>query len=160
MGARHGIHVKRRGVSGKMRMRDISDKAITEREAVVEGALSLKPSVIKLIKAKRVPKGDCLAAAEIAGILGAKKASQIIPLCHPIPIDFVGIEFVLGHRKIRIKTRVKTKAKTGVEMEALAATVVAALTIYDMCKPLDKNIVISDIKLLRKSGGKSGLYVR
>lgn len=143
-----------------MGMIDISMKKVTEREAVVEGKIYLKPEVLKLIKNKKIPKGDVLDAAKLAGILGAKKTSQIIPLCHPISIDFVDIEFFLKNKEIKIRTTVKGITKTGVEMEAFMATSVAALTIYDMCKMLDRTATISDIKLVKKTGGKSGAYER
>lgn len=141
-------------------MIDISSKKITERTAVAEGLIFLKLEVIKLIQAKRIPKGDVLEAAKIAGILAAKKTPEIIPLCHPIPIESVKVDFAVKDKQITIKAAVKGQAKTGFEMEALTAVSIAALTIYDMCKPLDKDIVISEIKLLKKSGGKSGTYVR
>src|SRR3989338_8109888 len=144
----------------KMKMVDIGAKEITKREAVVEGVIYIKPEVIKLIRAKRIPKGDVLEAARLAGILGAKKTPEIIPLCHPIPIEFVGIEFSINGREIKIRTTVRGRARTGVEMEAFTATAIAALTIYDMCKPVDRKILISEIKLLKKSGGKSGLWER
>ena len=141
-------------------MVDIGGKEITEREAIVEGLVSLNPKIILTIKKKKVPKGDCLEAARLAGILAAKKTPSLIPLCHPIPIEYAEIKFSLGRNEIKITSMVRAKAKTGVEMEALTATAVAALTIYDMCKPLDKNIVISGIKLIKKTGGKSGTYIR
>lgn len=143
-----------------MKMVDIGAKEISERQAVVEGVVSLSPKVIFVIKKKNIPKGDVLEAARLAGILAAKKTPALIPLCHPIAIEFAEINFSLSKNKIKINTTVRAKAKTGVEMEALTATAVAALTIYDMCKPLDKNIVISDMKLLKKTGGKSGTYIR
>lgn len=141
-------------------MIDISSKEQTKREAVSEGTLYLKPEVVKLIKDKKIPKGDVLEAAKLAGILAAKKTPELIPLCHPIPIESVKIDFALENKKIIITATIKGEAKTGFEMEALTAVSTAALTIYDMCKPLDKDMVISEIKLLRKSGGKSGRYVR
>ena len=154
----------RRIVSGAaiedMKMIDIGKKKITEREAVVEGKILLSPSVILAIKKKEIPKGDVLEAAKLAGILAAKKVPFLIPLCHPIPIEYVGIEFSLSKREIRIETAVKGQAKTGVEMEAFTATAVACLTIYDMCKSLDRGATISEIKLLKKTGGKSGAYAR
>lgn len=143
-----------------MKMVDISEKNVTERAAAAEGIIYLKPEVLKLIARKKIPKGDVLEAARLAGILAAKKTPGLIPLCHPIPIEFAGLEFSLKKDRIIILTTVKGNAKTGMEMEALTATSIAALTIYDMCKPLDKDIVISEIKLLRKSGGKSGMYSR
>lgn len=143
-----------------MKMVDISSKEITKREALAEGIVYIKPQVIRLIKEKRIPKGDVLEAARFAGILAAKKTPEIIPLCHPIPVESVEIEFILKNKEIRITAALKGEAKTGFEMEALSAAAIAALTIYDMCKPFDKDIVISGIKLLRKSGGKSGTYIR
>lgn len=143
-----------------MRMVDISKKIPTERTAIAMGAVYLKAEVAGLIRKNRVPKGDVLEVSRIAGILGAKKTSGIIPLCHPIPIEFADIEFLVGKRKVNITAEVRTFAKTGVEMEALAAVSIAALTIYDMCKPLDKEITISDIRLVKKTGGKSGRWMR
>lgn len=141
-------------------MIDIGDKDLTQREAIVAGTVCLSPKVILAIKNRKVPKGDVLEASRLAGILAAKKTPSLIPLCHPIPIEYVDITFLLSTDKIKITTVVRAKARTGMEMEALTATSIAALTIYDMCKPLDKGIVISDIKLLKKTGGKSGTYVR
>jgi len=138
-----------------MGMVDISKKDPTERTARATGIVYLKAEVAESIKNKNVPKGDVLEAAKIAGILGAKKTSDMIPLCHPIPIEFAGLEFFIEREKVRITAEVKTLAKTGVEMEALTAVSMAALTIYDMCKPLDKEIMISDIRLVEKTGGKS-----
>jgi len=143
-----------------MKMVDIGGKEITEREATVEGFVSLNPKVILTIKKRKVPKGDVLEAARLAGILAAKKTPFLIPLCHPIPIEYAEIRVSLGKSEIKITSIVRAKAKTGVEMEALTAAAVAALTIYDMCKPLDKNIVISGLKLIKKTGGKSGTYIR
>ena len=143
-----------------MKMVDIGGKEITEREATVEGLVSLNPKIILTIKKRKVPKGDVLEAARFAGILAAKKTPFLIPLCHPIPIEYAEIIFSLRKSEIKITSIVRAKAKTGVEMEALTATAVAALTIYDMCKPLDKNIVISGLKLIKKTGGKSGTYIR
>lgn len=143
-----------------MEMIDIMNKGITQREAVVEGIVFLKPKVISAIKKRSLPKGDVLAAAKIAGILAAKKTQQLIPLCHPIAIEFIRINFSLGKREIKITSVVRAKAKTGVEMEAFTAVAVCALTIYDMCKALDRTAVISEIKLLKKSGGKSANFIR
>lgn len=144
-----------------MGMIDVGRKDAARREAIAEGVVYLKPGVIKKILAKKIPKGDVLEAARLAGILAAKKTPDLVPLCHPIAVEFVDITFSFVKNKgIRIITTVKGEAKTGFEMEALTASSVAALTIYDMCKPLDKGIVISDIRLLKKTGGKSGTYVR
>lgn len=141
-------------------MIDIGSKRITRREAIVGGRIQLKASVVRLIKKRNIPKGDCLEAARLAGILAAKKTPEMIPLCHPIPIEFVDVKFYLKNNAVEIRTTVRGQAKTGVEMEALVATSVAALTIYDMCKMFDKDMVIGDIRLLKKTGGKSGAYVR
>jgi len=143
-----------------MKMIDIAEKATTEREAIVEGTLRTKPSVISAIKKKKLPKGDVLEAAKVAGILAAKKTSSLIPLCHPIPIEFATIEFSIGQDTIRIITTIKGRAKTGVEMEAFTAVSIAALTIYDMCKSLDREMTITGIRLVKKSGGKTGNYLR
>lgn len=141
-------------------MISISDKQVTQREAVVEGFVVLKPEVVGAIKKNKIPKGNVLEAAKVAGILAAKKTPYLIPLCHPIAIEFADIKFSLEKNKIRIITVVRGRAKTGVEMEAFAATAMAALTIYDMCKALDREAVISGIKLIKKTGGKSGAYIR
>src|SRR3989338_192013 len=143
-----------------MKMVYVSAKKITEREAVAEGTIYLKPQVVGLIKEKKIPKGDVLEAAKVAGIFAAKKTPGIIPLCHPIPIESARVEFYLEKDSIRIVSAIKGSAKTGFEMEALSAVTAAALTIYDMCKPLDKDMEISRIRLIRKTGGKSGAYFR
>ena len=143
-----------------MKMISISEKEVTNREAVVEGKVSLKPSVILDIKNKKIPKGDVIEAAKLAGILAAKRTSDLLPLCHPIPLEYVLVEFSLGEGEITITTTVRSHTKTGVEMEAFTATSVACLTIYDMCKSLDRAGTISGIRLLKKSGGKSGVYER
>jgi cyclic pyranopterin phosphate synthase len=143
-----------------MGMIDITDKEATQREAIVEGVVLTRPGVIKLIRNKSLPKGDVLEAAKIAGILAAKRTHEIVPLCHPIAIEFLNMEFFLKGDRIRIRTIAKAKAKTGVEMEAFVATAVSCLTIYDMCKAQDRDMIISDIKLLKKAGGKSGEYER
>lgn len=143
-----------------MQMIDIGQKQHTQREAVVCGEVCIKPSVITLIKKNGIPKGNVLEAAKIAGILAVKKTPDLLPLCHPIPIEYANIEFIVQKNKIKIMATVKGVAKTGVEMEAFAGTAVAALTIYDMCKAFDRAIIISDIKLMKKSGGKSGTFRR
>ncbi len=143
-----------------MKMVDIGDKEVTLREATVEGVVSLKPKVLLAIKRNRIPKGNVLEAARLAGIFAAKSTSSLIPLCHPIPIDYAGIEFSFTRDRVSIKTTVRGRAKTGVEMEAFTATAVAALTIYDMVKALDREAEISVIRLIKKTGGKSGTYFR
>lgn len=143
-----------------MAMIDIGKKDVTLREAIVKARVYLKDSVIKLIKKKKIPKGDVLEAAKLAGIIAAKKTSELIPYCHPIPIEFVDIKFSLKNKEVEIKTTVRGQAKTGVEMEAFTACAVAAITVYDMCKAFDREAVINSIMLLKKSGGKSGSFVR
>lgn len=139
---------------------DISNKPATLREAVVQARISLHPKTIKLIRDKKIPKGDVLTVAKCAGILGAKKVDELIPLCHPLALEYVEIDFKLEKDAVLIKTRCKTKAKTGVEMEAMVASCISALTIYDMCKSIDRGAVIQEIKLMEKRGGKSGYYKR
>ena len=147
---------------GRARMVDVADKKVTVREAIATGAVHMRSDVLRLIINGQMPKGDVLAAARLAGIMAAKKTSDLIPLCHPLPIVSVKVEFtsVEAAGTIAIEARVKVEAKTGVEMEALTAVSVAALTIYDMCKAVDKSMVISDICLQKKTGGKSGTYER
>ncbi|HAZ10579.1 MAG: molybdenum cofactor biosynthesis protein C [Omnitrophica bacterium GWA2_41_15] len=143
-----------------MAMIDIGKKEVTLREAIVEARVYLKTSVIKLIKNKKIPKGDVLEAAKLAGIIAAKKTAELIPFCHPIPIEYVDIKVSLKNKEVEIKTIVRGQAKTGVEMEAFTACAVAAITVYDMCKAFDRDAVIKSIMLLKKSGGKSGTYIR
>ena len=136
---------------GKARMVDISDKNILHREAVASGQILLQGRTIELIAENLMKKGDVLSVARVAGISGAKKTSDLIPLCHNIPINNVDISFDMMGDKIVIKAKAVCDARTGIEMEALTAVSVAALTIYDMCKAIDKNMVISDIKLEEKT---------
>jgi len=147
---------------GRAQMVDVGNKAVTAREAVATGAIRMNPEVLRLIVAGQMPKGDVLAVARVAGIMAAKKTPELIPLCHPLGISSVSVEFTPQEEtgQIAIAARVKIAGRTGVEMEALTAVAVAALTIYDMCKAADKSMVISDICLLKKTGGKSGTYVR
>lgn len=141
-------------------MLDISEKEITGRQAVVEGRISLQADVLKRIRKKKIPKGDVLETAKIAGILAAKNTPYTIPLCHPIPIDHILMNFEIKEHEIVIRSTVKGKARTGVEMEAFSAVAAAALTIYDMCKAFDRTAVITDIGLVKKTGGKTGDYER
>jgi cyclic pyranopterin phosphate synthase len=143
---------------GRPRMVDISGKPDTLRQAVAKGMLRMKPSTLELINKKEIAKGDVLDVAKLAGIMAAKQTPQLIPLCHPILIGEVNLEFSLDEKNslIEITTTVKSTGKTGVEMEALTATAVAALTIYDMCKAVDRGLKIENIRLVSKSGGKSG----
>ncbi|MFH0940974.1 MAG: cyclic pyranopterin monophosphate synthase MoaC [Candidatus Omnitrophota bacterium] len=142
-----------------IKMIDISDKKFTKRVAVASVKVVCSFEIIKKIKNGSLPKGDCLAAAQTAGILAAKNTAAIIPLCHPLSLAYVGIDFKFGRLAVTITAKAKASYATGVEMEALLAASVAALTIYDMAKAESKDIVITDLKLLKKTGGKSGDYV-
>jgi cyclic pyranopterin phosphate synthase len=139
-------------------MVDISHKPDTQREAVAKGMVRMKASTFDLIKKGKIAKGDVLAVAQLAGIMAAKQTPQLIPLCHPVLIGDIEVKFSLdgGSSTVEITTTVKSIGKTGVEMEALTAAAVAALTIYDMCKAADRGIKIENIRLVKKSGGKSG----
>ncbi|MFC2017488.1 cyclic pyranopterin monophosphate synthase MoaC [Chloroflexota bacterium] len=146
---------------GEARMVDVSEKGVTEREAVARGKVIMKPATLELIKTGGIEKGDVLTVARIAGIMAAKKTPHLIPLCHPILINNVTIEFDLARDdSIEITARVKSTGKTGVEMEALVAASVSALTIYDMGKSVDREMTIAEIYLESKKGGKSGTYQR
>ncbi len=142
--------------SGAAHMVDVSAKPDTVREGVAEGSISMAPEMIAAIRAGDIKKGDVLGTARIAGIMAAKQTSNLIPLCHPLPISSVKIDFEYTDTGVRVETRVRTSGKTGVEMEALTAASVALLTIYDMAKAMDKGMVIGPVRLLAKSGGKSG----
>lgn len=145
--------------SGAAHMVDISAKADSVREAVAEGMITMDAAVIAAIRAGDIKKGDVLGTARIAGIMAAKQTSNLIPLCHPLPISSVSVEFSYLSDGVRVETQVRTRGKTGVEMEALTAASIALLTIYDMAKALDKAMVIGPVRLLAKSGGKSGDWV-
>ncbi len=147
---------------GKAKMVDVTDKPPTQREAVARGAVYMKKETLKLITDKKVSKGDVFETARLAGIMAAKKTCELIPLCHPLNITAVSVDFNVDRRKnkVDIEARVKCTGQTGVEMEALMATAGAALTIYDMCKAVDRAMVISDIMLMEKRGGKSGQWKR
>ena len=148
--------------SGNAKMVDVGQKQNTEREAVACGEVRMSPETFELIANKGHKKGDVLAVARIAGIQAAKSCSSLIPLCHPLMLTAIDVDFDLESESniIKLKSRCKVNGQTGVEMEALTAVSVAALTIYDMCKAVDKGMIISDIKLLEKSGGRSGHYKR
>ena len=147
---------------GKSQMVDVSKKDVTTRIARASGRVLMKPETFKMIQNKNISKGDVLEVARLAGIMGAKRTSELIPLCHPLKITSVNIDFKLDNKKnmVEILSTVKANDKTGVEMEALTAVSVAALTIYDMCKSVDREIEIKDIFLMEKSGGKSGHFRR
>ncbi|MCD6472310.1 cyclic pyranopterin monophosphate synthase MoaC [Candidatus Aerophobetes bacterium] len=144
----------------KIKMVDVGDKKITKREAIARGYLSLKKETVKAIKEGKMPKGDVLSVANVAGILAAKKTSSLIPMCHPLRITNVKIDFELKEDTIIINSKVSAIDRTGVEMEALTAVALAALTIYDMCKGVDREISISNIELVEKKGGKSGHFIK
>jgi cyclic pyranopterin monophosphate synthase len=145
---------------GRVRMVDVGDKAVTAREAIARGSITMSAAALAQIRRGEVKKGDPLQAARLAGIMAAKQTASLIPLCHPLPISSVQVELTPTRRGYDIEARVRTTAQTGVEMEALTAVSVAALTIYDMVKAVDKRMVIGDIKLMFKSGGKSGTFTR
>jgi len=147
---------------GQLRMVDVGDKPDTERQALASCRVLVGPKVFPLLISGRLPKGDVWAAARIAGIMAAKNTAQLIPLCHTLPLTGINIDFTSDpeHQAVTVQARVRTYARTGVEMEALTAAAVAALTIYDMCKAVDRGLVIQDLQLEEKSGGASGVYQR
>ncbi len=147
---------------GRAKMADVTAKPVTEREAVAEGFVVMKPETISLIKDRAIPKGDVITVAKTAAIMAAKKTWELIPMCHPLNITSVEVDISLVENtsRVKIRARARTVGQTGVEMEALTAVSAAALTVYDMCKSADKGMVISDIVLLEKRGGKSGEYRR
>jgi cyclic pyranopterin phosphate synthase len=145
---------------GKAKMVDVSNKEPSFREAVAQASIEMSEQLIELVKSNKVAKGDIFSVSKCAGIMAAKQTSMLIPLCHQIPLDKVELDFYIENNRIVIRSFARAYSKTGVEMEALTAASVAALTIYDMCKAVDKSIVISEIKLLKKVGGKSGEFCR
>jgi cyclic pyranopterin phosphate synthase len=146
---------------GRVRMVDVSDKACTQRTAVARGTISMNRETLENIRSGGGKKGNVLETARIAGVMAAKRASDLVPMCHPINITHVAVDFSTDadKRVVEIRSEVRTIGQTGVEIEAVAAVLVAALTIYDMCKSYDRSMVISDVRLVRKEGGKSGLFV-
>lgn len=145
---------------GRAKMVDVSGKDVTVREATAKGIVRVAPDTLKLIQEKGIPKGDVLPVAQLAGIMAAKKTHELIPMCHPLALTGVDVDFSIMEKDsaIEVTATVKTRDRTGVEMEALTAVSVAALTIYDMCKAVERGIRITDIRLVKKSGGKSGTY--
>ncbi len=148
--------------SGRSKMVDVTHKQDTAREAVAQATVIMQPETLRRILDRRIEKGDVLGVAQTAGIMAAKKTAELIPMCHSLNITSVEMEFLPDETRhcITVQAQVKLTGKTGVEMEALTAVSIASLTIYDMCKAVDRGIIIADIKLLRKSGGKSGRYER
>src|SRR5687768_5102786 len=159
--AKPGSRLSHIGAAGQAKMVDVSAKPVTNREAIAEGFVLLRPETLRAIAENRLPKGEVLAVARVAGIMAAKRCGELIPLCHPLPVESVEVDFdvpVLEPRadepvRLGIKAIARISGKTGVEMEALTAVSVAALTIYDMCKAIDKTMAISDIHLVAKTGG-------
>lgn len=147
---------------GRARMVDVGDKSVTAREAVARGEVRMKPATLRAIAAERLPKGDVLAAARIAGILAAKRTHELIPLCHPLAPQAITVDLEPDRKRsaVKIEARVRIEARTGVEMEALVAVAVSGLTVYDMAKAIDRGMTIGKIRLVRKSGGKSGVFRR
>jgi cyclic pyranopterin monophosphate synthase len=146
--------------SGAARMVDVSGKDVTAREAVAAGRVLVSPEVVALLRGAGVPKGDTLAVARLAGIMGAKQTSTLIPLCHPLALSSVTVDLEVADDAVEVTATVRTTDRTGVEMEALTAVAVAGLTVIDMVKAVDKRAAITDVRVLRKSGGKSGDFVR
>lgn len=147
---------------GRAQMVDVSGKEDSGREAVARGAVRMQPETLRLIGEGGLAKGDVLAVARIGGIMGAKRTGELIPLCHPLMLtgSFVSFRLDWALSRVEIEARIKTTGKTGVEMEALTAVSLAALAIYDMCKAVDRGMIIEDIRLVKKTGGKSGAYER
>jgi len=143
-------------------MVDVSGKAVTERDAVARGEVTMRPATLELIAAGTMPKGDVLTVAKLAGIMAAKRTADLVPLCHPLPLTHVDVTLVPDRAgsRVTIESRVRVAARTGVEMEALTAVAVAGLTLYDMCKAVDREMTIGAIRLVEKRGGRSGTFVR
>lgn len=147
--------------SGASRMVDVGGKAVTRRMARASARMTMQPATLQLIRDRKLAKGDVFEVARLAGILAAKRTGDLIPLCHPLGLDSVSLEFrVLDEQTIKIEAEARVEARTGVEMEAMTAVSVAALTVYDMCKAVDRGMTIGPIELVEKSGGKSGHYLR
>jgi cyclic pyranopterin phosphate synthase len=146
--------------NGAARMVDVSAKAETAREATAKGRVRMQPETLALIRAGDAPKGDVLAAARLAGIFAAKRTSDLIPLCHPLPLTALEVDLVLSDTSVEITATVRSTGRTGVEMEALTAVSIAALTLYDMVKSVDRGMVIEAIRVTHKSGGKSGDFAQ
>ena len=147
--------------NGAARMVDVGEKEVTRRSASAQAVVSMQPETLSLILSGGMPKGDVFACARIAGIMAAKRTWELIPMCHPLPIEGIEMEITsISDTDVRIVSTLRCTHKTGIEMEALTAASVAALTLYDMCKAVDRGMVIRDVMLLRKSGGKSGDFCR
>jgi len=145
---------------GRLWMVDVGDKEKTERLARARGEIRMRRETVRLIVENKMAKGSVLAAARLAGIMAAKRTGELIPLCHPLSLTAVEVDFAAGEDRIEVETQARIEDRTGVEMEALIAAAVALLTIYDMCKAVDRGMVISEVRLVEKRGGRSGTYVR
>lgn len=146
--------------SGQGAMVDVGAKAVTAREAIARGSITMQEETIALLQRNALPKGNALELARYAGIMAAKRTGELIPLCHPLGLDFVDVQIAVASTHLELEAKARCHGKTGVEMEALTAVSVAALTLYDMCKAVDKTMVIGEIRLVKKTGGKSGAFVR
>jgi cyclic pyranopterin phosphate synthase len=144
--------------AGRAAMVDVSGKDVSTRSATARARVTMQPETARVVAAGTAKKGDVLGVARIAGIMAAKRTAELIPLCHPLPIDAVSVEFTPDETGIGIAATVRTSGRTGVEMEALTAASIAALTIYDMCKSVDRSMRVDDLRVTRKEGGKSGLF--
>jgi cyclic pyranopterin monophosphate synthase len=156
--SRAGAQLTHVDESGRLRMVDVSDKAVTVREAVARGRITMSAEALRAVREATLKKGDALQAARLAGIMAAKRTADLIPLCHPLPLSHVDVILTATRAGYVVEGRARTAAQTGVEMEALTAVSVAALTLYDMVKAVDRGMVIGDIRLVAKSGGRSGDY--
>src|SRR3954466_5471483 len=157
---REAVRLSHVDARGRVKMVDVGEKPITARDAIARGSIAMSAGARRQIRAGAVKKGDPLQTARLAGILAAKQTSSLIPLCHPLALSSVNVELTPRARGYQIEARVRTTSQTGVEMEALTAVAVAALTIYDMVKAVDKTMVIGDIRVMMKTGGRSGTYRR
>ncbi|TMA33441.1 MAG: cyclic pyranopterin monophosphate synthase MoaC [Deltaproteobacteria bacterium] len=148
--------------AGRARMVDVSDKPVTVREAVARGEVTMQPATLARVAAGTLPKGDVLAVARLAGIMAAKRTAELIPLCHPLPLSHVDVALAVdtARARITIEGRARVEGRTGVEMEALTAVAVAGLALYDMCKAVDRGMTLGQVRLVRKSGGRSGTFIR
>ena len=154
-------HFRDHDPSRRISMVDITEKQETLREAIARGTIKMAPETLELIRHNKIQKGDVLTSAKLAGIMAAKKTAELIPLCHPIQITYVDMKlnFLPDSSEIEIISVIRTRSSTGVEMEALAAVAIAGLTIYDMCKQVDREMILDNVRLVKKTGGKSGDYI-
>jgi cyclic pyranopterin phosphate synthase len=160
MARKSQVQLSHLDAEGRIRMVDVGAKAVTERRAEASGFVMMSPATISAIRERRTPKGDPLETARLAGIMAAKRTSDLIPLCHSLPLSHADVQIALGDDGAQIRATASTSAQTGVEMEALTAVSVAALTLYDMCKAIDREMTITSVRLERKSGGRSGEWRR